>query len=144
MILVDTALEKRQSAGNPVRVAMIGSGFMGRAIALNIIAGVPGMVLVAIANRTLEGARRAYREAGVDSVQTVETVAQLEQAISSGTCAVTEDAMLLCQAGGIEAIIEVTGQVARDPDERRTGRHARPHLKSLCGSRWGCSYGHRW
>jgi len=111
MILVDTALEKRQSAGNPVRVAMVGSGFMGRAIALNIITGVPGMELVAIASRTLEGARRAYLEAGVQSIRTVETVAQLENAISSGTCAVTEDAMLLCQAGGIEAIIEVTGQV---------------------------------
>lgn len=111
MIMVDTALEKRQSAGNPVRVAMIGSGFMGRAIALNIITGVPGMELVAIANRSLEGARRTYREAGVDSVKAVDTVAQLENAISAGQCAITEDAMLVCEAAGIEAIIEVTGQV---------------------------------
>src|SRR5271168_3315063 len=111
MILVDTALEKRQAAGNPVRVAMIGSGFMGRAIALNIITGVPGMELVAIANRTLEGARRAYREAGVDSVTSVETVAQLERAIQAGQCAITDDAMLVCQAAGVEAIIEATGQV---------------------------------
>ena len=111
MILVDAELEKRQSAGNPVRVAMVGSGFMGRAIALNIISGNPGMELVAIANRSLEGARRAYREAGVDSVQAVETIAELEQAIRAGQCAITEDAMLVCQAEGIEAIVEVTGQV---------------------------------
>ncbi len=111
MILVDTALEKRKSAGNPVRVAMVGSGFSARAVALNIITGVPGMELVAIANRTLERARRAYREAGVDSVKSVETVAQLEQAIHSGECAITDDAMLVCQAAGIEAIIDATGQV---------------------------------
>jgi predicted homoserine dehydrogenase-like protein len=111
MIMVDTALEKRQSEGNPVRVAMIGSGFMGRAIALNIITGVPGMELVAIANRTLEQANRAYREAGVDSVRIVNTVSQLEDAVRAGQCAITEDAMLVCQAEGIEAIIEVTGQV---------------------------------
>ncbi|HKM84420.1 MAG TPA: Gfo/Idh/MocA family oxidoreductase [Candidatus Acidoferrum sp.] len=111
MILVDTALEKRKSAGNPVRVALVGSGFSARAVALNIITGVPGMELVAIANRTLERARRAYREAGVDSVKSVETVAQLEQAIHSGECAITDDAMLVCQAAGIEAIIDATGQV---------------------------------
>ncbi|MBZ5695448.1 MAG: Gfo/Idh/MocA family oxidoreductase [Acidobacteriia bacterium] len=111
MILVDTALEKRKSAGNPIRVALIGAGFSARAVALNIVTGVPGMELVAIANRTLEGARRAYREAGVDSVKSVETVAQLEQAIQSGQPAITDDAMLVCQAAGIEAIIEATGQV---------------------------------
>ena len=33
MILVDTALQKRKDAGNPVRVAMIGAGFMARSIA---------------------------------------------------------------------------------------------------------------
>lgn len=111
MILVDTALEKRQAAGNPVRVAMIGSGFMGRAIALNIITGVRGMELVAIANRTLENARRAYREAGVDSLKTVSSIAQLEAAVSSRQPAIMEDPMLVCEAAGIEAIIDVTGQV---------------------------------
>jgi predicted homoserine dehydrogenase-like protein len=111
MIIVDTALEKRQAAGNPVRVAMIGAGFMGRAIALNILTGVPGMQLVAIANRSLEGARRAYRESGIDSVREVETVAQMEAAISAGEYAITQDPMLACKAGNIEAVIDVTGQV---------------------------------
>jgi predicted homoserine dehydrogenase-like protein len=111
MILVDTALQKRKDAGNPVRVAMIGAGFMARAIALNIISGVPGMRLVAIANRTLERAQRVYREAGVDSVKSVETLSQLEQAIAAGQYAVTEDPLLVCQAEGVEAVIDVTGQV---------------------------------
>jgi predicted homoserine dehydrogenase-like protein len=111
MILVDTALEKRQAAGNPVRVAMVGAGFMARSIALNIITGIPGMRLVAICNRTLERAKRVYAEAGVDSVKHVESVAQLEQAIDAGQYAIAEDPMLLCQAGPIEAIIDVTGQV---------------------------------
>jgi len=111
MIMVDQALEKRKKAGNPVRVAMVGAGFMGRAIAHNLLTGVPGMDLVAIANRSLEGARRAYREAGFDSIVTAETREELERAVASGRHAVTEDAMLVCEADGIEAIIEVTGQV---------------------------------
>lgn len=111
MIIVDTALAKREQQGKPVRVAMIGSGFMARGIALQILSVVKGMRLVAIANRHLEGAQRAYREAGVADVRVVETVSELEEAIRIGQYAVAENAMLLCQAEGIDAIIEVTGAV---------------------------------
>lgn len=111
MIIVDKALEKRQKEKNPIRVGMIGAGFMGRGIALQIVNAVPGMDLVAIANRLIASAVRAYREAGVDDVAFVDSLAQLEKAISDGCPAVTEDAVLLCQAGMIDAIIEVTGTV---------------------------------
>ena len=111
MIIIDKALQKRQDEGNPVRVAMVGAGFMGRGIALQICNALPGIKLVAISNRHREGAVRAYTEAGAENIQTVETVAQLEEAIRSGAYAVTEDAMLLCQAEGIDAIIEVTGAI---------------------------------
>ncbi|MGL4879459.1 MAG: Gfo/Idh/MocA family oxidoreductase, partial [Waterburya sp.] len=73
MIIVDRALQECLAAGNPVRVAMTGAGFMGRGIANQIINSVPGMEIVAIANRNLEGARKAYQEAGVEEVQEIET-----------------------------------------------------------------------
>lgn len=111
MIIVDKALEKRQQEGNPVRVAMVGAGYMGRGIALQILTAIVGMRLVAISNRSLSEAERAYREAGADSVKAVETVAQLEEAIAQGQYAITDDAMLLCQAEGIDAVIEATGEV---------------------------------
>lgn len=111
MIIVDKALQARAEAGNPVKVAMIGAGFMGRGITNQIVNSVPGMKIVAIANRNLEGAKRAYNEAGVDTVKTVNTVADLEEAIAQGQYAVTEDAMLLCRAEGIDALIEVTGTI---------------------------------
>lgn len=111
MIIVDKALEKRQAANNPIRVGLIGAGFMARGIALQIANSVPGMRLAAIANRHIEGARRAYREAGVENFRTVETVAQLEAAIERGQSAVTEDALLLCRAANVDALMEVTGAV---------------------------------
>lgn len=111
MIIIDTALAKREQQNKPVRVAMVGAGFMARGIALQFLSVVRGMRLVAISNRHLEGARRAYREAGVEEVRVVETVTDLEAAIAKGQYAITENAMLLCQAEGIDAVIEVTGTV---------------------------------
>ena len=111
LIIVDKALEKRHREGNPVRVALVGAGYMGRGTALQILTAIVGMKLVAISNRTISQAERAYRQAGVESVKTVETVAQLEEAIAQGQYAITDDAMLLCQAEGVDAVIEVTGEV---------------------------------
>jgi predicted homoserine dehydrogenase-like protein len=111
MILVDTALEKRQMEGNPVKVGLVGAGYMGRGIALEIITGIIGMRLVAISNRTLQEAETAYLNSGIDSIKSAETVAQLEDAISKGDFVITDNPMLLCQAGNIDAIIEATGEI---------------------------------
>lgn len=111
MIIVDTALEERRRQGNPVRVAMVGAGYMGRGIARQILTAIPGMRLVAVAARVPAQAERAYREAGADKVCMVETLHALENAISSDVYAVTADASLLCASNQIDAVIEVTGDV---------------------------------
>ncbi|WP_310395307.1 Gfo/Idh/MocA family oxidoreductase [Hymenobacter sp.] len=111
MILVDNALKARQAAGRPIRVGMVGAGFMGRGVARQICRYVPGMVLAAVANRTLAQARRAYEEAGEVGVHEVSSVAALERCVELGRPAITEDALLLSRAGGIDVIIEVTGAV---------------------------------
>ena len=111
MVIVDSALKAREEAGNPVRVAMVGAGFMAQGIANQILNSVPGMRLVAIANRTLEKAELAYTQAGVENVVRVSSVGGLEDAVQQGKSAVTDDALLLCKADGIEAVIDVTGAV---------------------------------
>ncbi len=111
MIIVDTALEKREEEGDPVRVALVGAGYMGRGMALQILSTIPGMRLVAISNRTLSKAEQAYRGAGVESVQRVESVAQLEDTVACGRYAITDDAMPLCEAGGTDVVVEATGHV---------------------------------
>jgi predicted homoserine dehydrogenase-like protein len=111
MVIVDTALKKREAEGNPVKVAVIGAGYMGRGLVLQIISAIRGMRVVAVSNRTLSQAELAYQQAGVEELQTVETTGQLEAAISQGNYAITEDAMLLCEAEGIDAIVEATGEV---------------------------------
>lgn len=111
MIIIDTALEKREAENKPIKVAMIGAGFMGSGIALQISRYTRGMQLVVIANRNIEKAARAYEKAGINDHIQVEDEEQLSEAIASGTPAITENAMAVCRAEGVDAVIEVTGAV---------------------------------
>jgi predicted homoserine dehydrogenase-like protein len=111
VILVDRALERRLAEAGPIRVGMVGAGFMGKGIALQILGSTPALRLVAIANRDVERARSAYTEAGADDVVTVQSVGELEDAAAAGRHAVTDDPQLLCESPSIEVVLEVTGTV---------------------------------
>jgi predicted homoserine dehydrogenase-like protein len=111
MIIVDTALSQLEDRGKPLRVGIIGAGYMGRGAALQILRYTKGMRLVAISNRTLPAAEKAYRMAGIEDVQVVETKQQLEQTIANGQHAITSDAKNLCEAEGIDVIVEITGTI---------------------------------
>lgn len=111
MIMVDRALARRAERGEPIRVGMIGAGFMGRGVARQIIRYTPGMTLAAVSNRNLEGARRAYREAGVDEVAVADSGAGIAAAVAAGGPVITQDPMAICAADGIDVICDVTGAV---------------------------------
>jgi predicted homoserine dehydrogenase-like protein len=111
MIVVDKLLAESAASGNPVRVGMFGAGFMARGIANQIINSVPGIRLVAICNRTLDKARRAYEQAGIRDVVVVSSPYGLEAAIEFGYAAVTDDPDNLSEAGGIDCVLDVTGAI---------------------------------
>lgn len=111
-MFVDTALQARESAGNPVRVGMIGAGATGRAIALQLGTPAPGIRLVAIANRTPEHGERAFREAGFAEWDRVSSARQAEASIGRGVPVLTEDPSVLTQCNAIDIILEVTGSIA--------------------------------
>jgi predicted homoserine dehydrogenase-like protein len=127
VILVDGALERREREHRPIRVAMLGAGFMGRGIALQILQSVKGMRLVAISSRRIQDAERAYSEAGATDIVRASSRADLERAIERGHYAASADATLLCEADGVDAVIEVTGSVefgaARALEAIRHGKH---------------------
>jgi len=110
-MMIDVALRELEAAGRPVRVGMIGAGATGRAIALQLGTPVPGMRLVAIANRTPEHGERAFREAGVEKWRHVDTAHRAEVSIEQGIPVLTEDPSVLLHCRTIDAIIEVTGTI---------------------------------
>ena len=111
MILVDTALRQRENEGRPVRVGLVGAGAMARGFVAQVSALVPGMEVVAIANRTLQRAADAYAFAGRDAAAAVDTLGSLDQSIASGRPAITDDPTLLARSEGIDCLIDMTGAV---------------------------------
>src|SRR5688500_8411237 len=110
MIIVDNALQAREAAGNPIRVGMIGAGFMGRGLLNQVVHSVPGERMVAVYNRHLEKAVEAYRYAGLDPV-VVQGERELDDAIANDRPAVTDDWTLLTRSSQIDALVDVTGAV---------------------------------
>lgn len=110
MIIVDTALARRAAEGRPVRVALVGAGFQGSGIALQILTAVPGLRLAAIANRTLTKAIACYEQAGI-TPRVANSRRDLEGALAAGQPVVTEDAESLAGADGIDVVVEVTGTI---------------------------------
>ena len=109
MIIIDTLLARREAENNPINVALVGSGFMGGAIAYQILKYVKGMRLVAICNHHIAKAKNTYIKAGFAEFEEVTSVEALEENIRQNRYSVTEDAMLICKAQGIDAVIEATG-----------------------------------
>jgi len=109
MIIIDQLLKERQQAGNPIRVALVGAGVVGKGLTRQITNYVDGMDLVAISNRTLASAEKAYQEAGVHDFLVAETADQLQDAIRQGRPAVTENVTAVCQAEGVDVVVEATG-----------------------------------
>lgn len=111
MIIVDKALAARQAADNPIRVGMIGAGFVARGIANNILNYTPGMTLSVVCNRTLQRGLDIYLECGARKPEQIETTTRLEACIHERIPAVTSDPTLLCRAEGLDVLIDVTGNV---------------------------------
>jgi len=110
-VIIDTALRDREDLGRPIRVGMVGAGATGRAIALQLGTPVPGLRLVAIANRTPDHAVRAFREAGIASSRQATSARQAEEFISAGSPVVTDDPTVLTSCDAIDILVEVTGTV---------------------------------
>ncbi|MCC5937644.1 MAG: NAD(P)-dependent oxidoreductase [Lunatimonas sp.] len=111
MIIVDKALAQREKDGNPIRVGMIGAGFMAQGIAVQIELFTAGMELAAISNRTLSKAKEVFELANAKNIVNVDTLQSLNQSIRFGNKAITDNPFLLCEADGLDVIIEVTGAV---------------------------------
>ncbi len=112
MIIVDTALEQREVNKKPIRVGIIGAGYMGRGLAIQInTAFARGMRLSALYNRTKAKAELAFEQAGITNFNVVDCQSGVEQAVDNAEPCISEDPLAICQANNIDVIVEATGEV---------------------------------
>jgi len=111
MIIVDKALQAREQRGMPIRVGMIGAGFMGQGLTNQLVNSVPGMRMSAIFNRHPERAFQVYRYAGRDGIVSASSQGSLDDAIRRGVPAVADDPFMICRSPEIDVLVDVTGSV---------------------------------
>lgn len=111
MIIVDTALQRRQAEGKPIRVGMVGAGFMAQGLTNQIMNSVPGMTMAAIYNRRPERAFDVYKYAGCSDIAAGSTQHAVDQAIRQGRPVVAEDPYTLCSSSEIDVLVDTTGSV---------------------------------
>lgn len=111
MIIVDKALEKLEKEGKPIRVGMIGAGFMASGTALEIIKYRKGIKLLAISNRDLVKAKKAYEQAGIKDVVEVKSEQEFEESVKNNKAIITADPNLICKSDQIDVVLEMTGDV---------------------------------
>jgi predicted homoserine dehydrogenase-like protein len=111
MIIVDNLLKAREAQGKPIRVGMLGCGFMGQGLTNQITNSVPGMRMVAIYSRKAPRGLQAFRYSGLADPVQASTQAELDGAIAAGKPVVTEDAFLLARSEQIDLLVDVTGSV---------------------------------
>ena len=112
MILVDNALKAREAEGRPIRVGMVGAGFMAKGLSNQIINSIPGMRVAGIYNRHLDRAIAAYKYVSEDFAPIVaDSQGVFDRAAEAGRPVVTEDAMLLARSPHVDVLVETTGSV---------------------------------
>ncbi|MBE3638787.1 NAD(P)H-dependent oxidoreductase [Mangrovicoccus algicola] len=103
---LSSMLAKRNAAGKPVRVGLIGAGKFGSMV-LAQARKIEGYHVVAVADLDVGKVRTSLERTGWEDGEYSAT--SLGDAMDSGRTFITDDAAALCAFDGIECIIEATG-----------------------------------
>ncbi|MFT2009892.1 NAD(P)H-dependent oxidoreductase [Pontibacter sp. 13R65] len=110
MIILDKYLQAREKEGNPIRVGIIGAGIMAKGVVNQVMRYTPGMEIAAIVNRTISKAVDAFEHAGT-TPEVCQDAESLQKCLSAGGFAVTDNPDIVCEAAGIDIIVEMTGTI---------------------------------
>ncbi len=111
MIIIDNALKARAEQGKPIKVAILGGGFMAQGLTNQIVNSVPAMSMVAIYSRKPQKAIHVLTYSGLENPIEAIGQSQLDDAIRDGKPVFTQDVMLLARSEQVDLIVDTTGSV---------------------------------
>ena len=122
-------LYQRSLSGRPIRIGLIGSGMMGTDIVTQVLQ-MKGIGVAAIADLNTQAAVSALRAADhpEGAHRIVDSQQRLDQTISDGLIAITEDASLICQSGLIDVVVDATGKPSVGAEIGLQAMHHGKHL----------------
>jgi predicted homoserine dehydrogenase-like protein len=111
MSALNERLRARHEAGDPIRLALVGAGQMGRGMISQMERMMKGIRPVAVADIRLDRVVSAYRDAGVsaDDIVIAKDYTTAEKALQQGKRIATDDAVLLAKLSPVEVIVEASG-----------------------------------
>jgi len=128
MIIVDEALRERESAGEPIRVAISGAGFAAQGLVLQLTRPTPGIRLSVIANRTLATIEEVLSNLEISDYVVVDDEDGLARAIANDTLAITDEPIMAASAPGTDVLVDATGEVEHGARVAMAGIEARKHI----------------
>jgi len=111
MWILDTALKARAEQNRPIRVGIVGAGFMCQGLTNQIVNSVPGKRVVAISNRGPERAVAVFKYAGCEDIILAESQLKFDDAAARGRPVATADPMFMARSPHIDVLVDVTGSV---------------------------------
>jgi predicted homoserine dehydrogenase-like protein len=111
VIIVDSALQALEAEDRPIRVGLIGAGFMAQGLCNQIANSVPGMRVAAIYGRQVERAVEILRYSGLAGAEAVSSAGELDDALRQSRPVATDDPFLLTRSEHIDVLVELTGSV---------------------------------
>jgi len=103
---IHSLLKARADAAKPIRVVVIGAGKFGTMF-LSQARLTPGLHILGIADLSVKRAKDALAETGWPAEQYAAT--SPAKALAQGTTFLTDDAISLIHAGGVDVVVEATG-----------------------------------
>jgi predicted homoserine dehydrogenase-like protein len=103
-------LLRREAEGRPIAVGLVGCGHMGSGM-MHVTHQMRGMETRAVSDIDVQRPLAALRAMGIpgEAVCVTDQRAQAEDALRAGRYVVTQDAVLITQLEGLDAIVEATG-----------------------------------
>lgn len=111
MLIIDKALQERQKSGKPIRVGIMGAGYMAIGIVNQIIRYTAGMEVAVICNRTVEKAISCYKKAGIPQVAVGDNERDIDKQILRKKAVVTANPEAVYKALEVDIIVEATGTI---------------------------------
>lgn len=121
-------LKEREISGCPAKVAVAGTGFIGRGL-INQISLMKGIKVVAVANRSLDKAEEVIRQSksGVEG-RVCKDENELNKTIREGNVAIVSNPLLLTESEA-EIIVDTTGDVVVGASLALATLNNKKHLK---------------